>query len=158
MKKLLLLLLLPVCLLAQEEKPRKLFFEIKQGVGLPSVGAKFKSFNGNFWSIGINYKSELYYLNDTSNSSKQIEMGPYFSFTIVSKQKLQFDLGLSTLIDSSFGGFVSYIGIYYGNKISIGFNLGAAHLDDYDIWKLNQFQGQRWCSFLVFTPRIKFRI
>lgn len=60
MKKLLLSLLLPGCLLGQEDKnPRKLFFEIKQVVGLPSIGIKYKNQKGNYWNVGVNTVSVI---------------------------------------------------------------------------------------------------
>ena len=74
MKKLLLLLLLPSLLLAQEDKkPRKLFFEIKQGVGFPSFGAKFKSEKGNYWNVGANIGNLMFPLLKTENSEKEID-------------------------------------------------------------------------------------
>ena len=97
MKKLLLLLLLPACLLGQEEKPRKLYFEIKQGVGLPSIGIKYKNQKGNYWNVGVNtidYMPSVF----NKNGYKFYRIGPYFSFTKKIEYKFTSDFGLQTVI------------------------------------------------------------
>jgi len=159
MKKLLLLLLLPSLLLAQEDKkPRKLFFEIKQGVGFPSFGAKFKSEKGNYWNVGANIGNLMFPLLQTENSEKEIEFGPYISHSILLDYNFHLDMGATTIIDSTFGGFISYVGVFYGKKVSVGFNIGMAHIDNYIVWKASHYRTQRWQHFMVFSPRIKFRI
>ena len=126
MKKLLLLLLLPACLLGQEEKSRKLYLEIKQGVGLPSIGIKYKNQKGNYWNVGVNtidYMPSVF----NKNGYKFYRIGPYFSFTKKIEYKFTSDFGLQTVIlddgDDAYTFLSAFTGLYYGNKISIGLDL-----------------------------------
>ncbi|MDA7768156.1 hypothetical protein N8904_00375 [Flavobacteriales bacterium] len=158
MKKLLLLLLLPACLLGQEKKPRKLYLEIKQGVGLPSIGGMVKSKNGNCWSVGVNTANTIFTTLKTTHTKQKIEQGAYVSLTLPFNNNLWLEVGLSTIIDNTFGGIISYSGFYYGKKIILGFNLGLAHMDDYLEWNENPIENIRWQRFVVFSPCIKFRV
>ena len=93
MKKLLFLLLLPVVLLGQEEKPRKLFLELKQGVGLPSVGLKYKNQKGNYWNVVVNTVDYLFPLVG-KNNFRFYGTGPYLSYSKYWKSKYSSNLGL----------------------------------------------------------------
>lgn len=127
MKKLLLLLLLPSLLLAQEDKkPRKLFFEIKQGVGLPSIGIKYKNQKGNYWNVGVNTVDYLFLLVG-KNNFKFYGTGPYLSYSKYWKTKYSSDLGFQTTLfdDGDDGNLVvtPFVGVYFGKKVCIGFDI-----------------------------------
>lgn len=159
MKKLLLLLMLPVCVLGQEDKkPRKLFLELKQGVGLPSIGGVAETTKGNYWSVGVNASNTIFLLPELKRFIYKVELGPYVSHTIVMDKNLLLDIGVSTIIDSDFGGFISYLGLFYEKKLMFGFNLGVAHMDKYDEWQRIDIEVDRWQCFLVLSPLIKFRL
>ena len=148
MKRLLLLLLLPVCLLGQEDKkPRKLFLELKQGVGLPSIGLKYKNPKGNHWNVGLNTIDYMPFVLKR-DGYRFYKIGPYLSFTKDLEYKLSCDFGLHTNIldngDDAHTLLFPYTGLYYGNKISIGFDLTIPILS-----------GK---VFVVCTPAIKFKI
>ena len=126
MKKILLLLLLPVCVLGQEEKPRKLFLELKQGVGLPSVGLKYKNQKGNYWNVGVNTVDYLFPLVG-KNNFRFYGTGPYLSYSKYWKSKYSSDLGLQTTLfdDGDDGNLVvtPFVGAYFGKKVCIGFDI-----------------------------------
>ena len=158
MKKLLLLLLLPVCVLGQEEKPRKLFFEIKQGVGLPSIGLKYKNNKGDYWNVGVNTYGAYYGQMIIGESKKTVADGIavslslydliYLSYSLSLEEKINLDIGLST-ISTTFQGSTNYtvpfIAGYYGNKISIG-------LEVFMFTDIKKYLG------VFASPKIKFRI
>ena len=166
MKKLLLLLLLPVCLLAQEDKkPRKLFFEIKQGVGLPSIGIKYKNPKGNYWNVGVNTYDINIAKSIVGIAVKYTVEGfihypslycVYISYDQQIKNKLFFEHG-SNFITLANGedyytpAFSVYSGVYYGNRLSIGFKLGMATF-------MNDYPENDFTIGIYFFPKIKLRI
>ena len=160
MKKLLLLLLLPVCLLAQEDKkPRKLFLELKQGVGLPSIGIKYKNPKGNYWNVGVNTVDINFPIKKSAYSSTITEIGPYVSHSILLEKRFQVDLGLSTIMDGEYFGILSYTGIFYGRKTAIGLNFGLTHIRGYTKWIDNgHYEIIPWHSFMVISPTLKFKL
>lgn len=113
--------------MAQEDKkPRKLFFEIKQGVGLPSIGIKYKNHKGNYWNVGVNTVDYLLPLLG-ENNFRFYGTGPFLSYSQKWKSKFSSDLGMQTTLfdDGDDSNFIStpFVGIYYGEKVSIGFNI-----------------------------------
>ena len=169
MKKLLLLLLLPVCLLGQEDKkPRKLFLELKQGVGLPSIGIKYKNQKGNYWNVGWNVYSINPPINIPSNKAviKYVaERGFYISYEHKLYKKFNLHIGVedswfeygNEFIDQN--KLTPYTGIFYGDKISIGLHVGAMYAQDLiaDDWP--EIQGYRKHNFAFYWfPKINFKI
>ena len=163
MKKLLLLLLLPACLLGHEEKPRKLYFEIKQGVGLPSIGIKYKNQKGNYWNVGVNtYDSNIaktivgekiaYTIDGAAHS---LHYWVYVSFDQKIHERLFLEHGgnfttLAIREDFYFPAFGVYSGIYYGNRISVGVKLGLAFKNSNPV--------NEYTMAVYFSPKIKIRI
>ncbi len=138
MKKLLLLLLLPACLLGQEKKPRKLYLEVKQGVGLPSVGVKYKNQKGNYWNAGVNTVSVIpRYVKIGKGKDYIYPVGGYANYEI-KKKRMAYTIGGQTIITTKpqdYNPIVvittsPYIGVFYGNKFSFGLEVTGLIIDD----------------------------
>ena len=166
MKKLLLLLLLPSIVLAQDPesirpenfRQKKLFFELKQAVGLPSIGIKLKTKNENYWNVGVNIFDLNLAIPKNERTVHVTEVGPYISYSHFTSYKISIDFGLSSMLyyEESIG-FLFYTGLFYGNTTTFGFHLGVAHtqnflidwVDGQPIYKQNNFN-------MVISPCIKF--
>ena len=136
-------MLLPVCLLAQEDKkPRKLFFEIKQGVGLPSIGIKCKNPKGNYWNVGLNTVSIIpRYFRIGKGKDYIYPVGGYANYEI-KKKRMAYTIGGQTIFTTKSQDvgpnidpieiltFSPYIGVFYGNKFSFGLEVTGLIIDD----------------------------
>ena len=139
MKKLLLLLLLPSIVLAQEDKkPRKLFLELKQGVGIPSIGIKYKNQKGNYWNVGVNTVSIIpRYFRIGKGKDYIYPVGGYANYEI-KKKRMVYTIGGQTIITTKpqefnpieIFTFSPYLGVFYGNKFSFGLEVTGLIIDD----------------------------
>ena len=171
MKKLLLLLLLPSILLAQDseslqiKKPRKLFVEIKQGLLLPSIGLKYKNKKGDYWNVGlysydINFAktivgAKIAYTVNGFDYNFPLHYSMYISYDQKIQQRLFFEHGANLTIlrfkeDYNFPSLGLHSGIYYGNRISVGLKLGLAFNTNHP--------NHKFTMVAYFFPKIKLRI
>ena len=172
MKKLLLLLLLPSIVLAQDseslqiKKPRKLFVEIKQGLFFPSIGLKYKNKKGDYWNVGL-YSFD-FNLAKTIVGAKIAHTlegfmehpSMYYWMDISYDQKIQGKLFLEhgfnflNLVQEEemhdLPAWSVYSGMYYGDRISIGLKLGLAFN--------NSYPADEFTMAAYFFPKIKYKL
>lgn len=148
---------MPVYLLGQEEKPRKLYLEIKQGLGLPSIGVKYKNQKGSYWNVGWNFYSVNPALNIPSKNAVikyVVESGFYISYEHKLYKKVNINIGIEDSWFEYGNEFINqnkvtpYTSIFYGDKVSIGLHVGAMYAQDLIADDSPEIQGYRKQNFV----------
>ena len=119
MKKLLLLLLLPVCVLGQEANKNQFIKELDVSIGIPSIGI-IKNLDNRI-KIGAGLNIIRLELRPKYILSEVIDIGPYLYLAYTLHQKIEAQCGIKSV---AYGEFyiapAIYSSLFYGKKTKFG--------------------------------------